>query len=190
VRTLKRIPVSRHGRWSTSLRPGRYSVKVAKSGFSSFSATLTVGGTSRNVGFNVAMSPSLRRGQIRIVLAWGAKPRDMDSYLKTPTGCVVSYRRKRCPGASLDQDDTNGWGPETTTINSLKRGTYKFMIKNYSGERGASLRGARVRIYRGGGLPPLDFVGGQAGRLSGRRNSEVWQVLTIDGRTGSVSVAR
>ena len=48
----------------------------------------------------VAMSPLLNPGSQRIVLHWGAKPKDLDSYLTVPQSdpakpdCVINYKRK------------------------------------------------------------------------------------------------
>ena len=82
---------------------------------------------SRTVTRTYAVSSPVQRGQLRIVLTWGATPRDMDSHLDTPSGCHVYYGRKQCPSgeAALDTDVTDSYGPETINIRSLKPGVYK-----------------------------------------------------------------
>jgi hypothetical protein len=82
---------------------------------------------SRTVTRTYAVSAPVQQGQLRIVLTWGATPRDMDSHLDTPSGCHVYYGRKQCPSgeAALDTDVTDSYGPETINIRSLKPGVYK-----------------------------------------------------------------
>ena len=82
---------------------------------------------SRTVTRTYAVSAPVQQGQLRIVLTWGATPRDMDSHLDTPSGCHLYYGRKQCPSgeASLDTDVTDSYGPETINIRSLNPGVYK-----------------------------------------------------------------
>ena len=66
------------------------------------------------------MSPVLPAGDFRIVLNWGANPRDLDSHLRGPCASEVMYNNKVCQAgqlkATLDRDATQGYGPETITI--------------------------------------------------------------------------
>lgn len=114
--------------------------------------------------------------KMRIVVSWGSKPTDVDSYLDTP-GCVVSYRKRECPAARLDVDVTNGFGPETVTVTRFDRGTYKFYLKNFSGDRPLKDT-ARVVVYTAEGERTYVAARGD-GRVSGTGKQEVWDVFTF-----------
>ena len=81
-----------------------------------------------------AVSGPVPQGQLRIVLTWGATPRDMDSHLDTPSGCHVYYGQKQCKSgeAGLDTDVTDSYGPETINIRKLKPGVYRYKVHAYS----------------------------------------------------------
>merc|ERR1712146_495601 len=40
------------------------------------------------------LSPKLNGKKARIVLTWGPHPRDLDTHMKTPTGCHMYYGKK------------------------------------------------------------------------------------------------
>jgi len=52
---------------------------------------------------DISMSPILNPGDSRVVLNWGAKPKDLDTYLTVPRGdpskpdCLISYKNKVYP---------------------------------------------------------------------------------------------
>ena len=87
-------------------------------------------------------------GELKAVLTWGATPRDLDFYLKTPDGTKINYRNKKPLGseASLTEDTTDGYGPETLNINPLQGGTYSFYVNNFSGGGYAHV-GAKIEVY-------------------------------------------
>jgi hypothetical protein len=82
---------------------------------------------SRVTQRTLAVARPVGPGKLRMVLTWGETPRDLDSHLDTPTGCHVFYGQKRCPdgSASLDADVTDGFGPETINVHTLRPGLYK-----------------------------------------------------------------
>ncbi len=87
----------------------------------------------------------------RATLTWGSKPRDLDSWLVTPTGARIGYSSKgsqgSAPFAQLDVDDTTSYGPENVSIYQYTpsgSGVYKYYVHNYSGE--GSIAGARVSV--------------------------------------------
>ncbi len=115
------------------------------------------------VNQNATVSITLNESQLRIVLDWGAYPRDLDSHLLGPTSSGgefhVYYGRKSYIEsgeqiADLDLDDTTGYGPETTTIYNPIEGIYTFYIYNYSGSPAMSTSGASVRVYTGNSNEP------------------------------------
>mmetsp|Transcript_9557 Transcript_9557/g.21954 ORF Transcript_9557/g.21954 Transcript_9557/m.21954 type:complete len:371 (-) Transcript_9557:10-1122(-) len=173
------------GRYSVRVARGSYTIKIVNRAYSTFNEHVTVTG---NVEYNCMVSPALPAGKMRIILTWGAAPRDADSWLSCPTGCTIYYGRSNCDGGkvTLDRDVTSGHGPETITIHQMVAGQYQYFIKNYSGER--SLSGASVAVYFGDSAVQ-HFVAGRDGRLVGSGRSEQWQVFSIDGRTGAVTAA-
>jgi hypothetical protein len=82
---------------------------------------------SRTTMRTYAVAKPLGPGKLRMVLTWGEEVKDLDSHLITSTGCHVYYGRKQCPdaSASLDADVTDGFGPETINVHSLRPGLYK-----------------------------------------------------------------
>ena len=95
----------------------------------------------------------------RITLTWGASPRDLDSHLigkdSNNNDFHLFYSNKSVKDidgsviASLDTDDTSGYGPENTTIfKSLKDVTYYFYVYNFSGSGEISGSEATVKIYK------------------------------------------
>ena len=82
---------------------------------------------SRTVEHTYAVAKPVGPGKLRMVLTWGEEVKDLDSHLITSTGCHVFYGNKQCPdgSASLDADVTDGFGPETINVHSLRPGLYK-----------------------------------------------------------------
>jgi hypothetical protein len=133
--------------------------------------------------------------EYRIVLTWGGQPQDLDSYLWTPEArpYKVYYNTPgftdAFPYAFLDQDDQDGYGPETITIFQLVPGTYLYAVALYSRTGGTiGTAGAMVKVYRGGTLirtftPPAsplwtDWYGDYGW----------WKVFTMDGNGTITSI--
>jgi hypothetical protein len=138
---------------------------------------------------DIALSPLQQAGETRIVLSWGATPPDLDSYLVVPdtiggppvhvyygqTGSVATY-----PFAQLDNDVTNGYGPETITIYQQVAGTYQFRVHDYAaGDNAASTTllgsGGRVDVYQNNELVQTFTVPNAPGTL--------WTVFELNGAT-------
>lgn len=111
---------------------------------------------------NGHVTNGLAADQVRIVLRWGEKPRDLDSHLVGPTSSGstfhIYYRKKRHIESSLmadlDLDDTTSYGPETTTIYQAIPGEYVFMVHDYTNRMETSSSkmansGAYVEVYLG-----------------------------------------
>ncbi|OIJ21743.1 hypothetical protein BKP45_03330 [Anaerobacillus alkalidiazotrophicus] len=111
--------------------------------------------------------------EIRIVLDWGAAPRDLDAHLYGPTPTDANFHvfygnRSYSYGeetyVSLDVDVTNGHGPETITIYQQIEGEYVYRVHQFSSDEELKNSSARVRVYRGNQLVetfrvPTDLVG-------------------------------
>jgi len=105
------------------------------------------------VNRKLVMSPALPPGKVRFVLSWDNEPADLDLHLKGP-GFHISYRNmKNAPNrARLDVDETEGYGPETITLDRIDPGaSYSLWVDNYSND--ARISGVeRVYVYAGAQL--------------------------------------
>ncbi|MCS5646916.1 MAG: hypothetical protein NZ838_12405, partial [Candidatus Marinimicrobia bacterium] len=139
---------------------GNHNAAGSSDGFCPFGAPFVIPDDYEGETFtyNFSMSPVLTAGQTRMVLNWGETPHDLDSHLLTPIiggstyhvyySSVGSYAE--APYAKLDTDDTDGYGPETITINQSFAGTYIYYIKNFNApSNGLKNSGAVAQIYSG-----------------------------------------
>ena len=95
--------------------------------------------------------------QVRIVLDWANRPRDLDAHLIKKGDYHISYRHTTTAqdgAAQLDRDDTNGNGPETITINEMSvTDSYIYKVHDYSNrsrrrsKKLANQSRATVRVY-------------------------------------------
>ena len=172
---------------------GDHDVTGTSDGFCPFSAPFTIpdGYEDEFFTYNFSMSPILEGEQIRMVLNWGATPRDLDSHLLTPeiegnTHHIYYSNRgsyTAVPYVKLDTDVTQGYGPETITINQLFAGTYTYYIKNYSGgNSGLKNSNAVVQIYSG------ESCASNIIEVPTDTNGLFWHVCNIDGATGDITV--
>ena len=141
--------------------------------------------------YNFSMSPVLAAGQTRMVLNWGETPPDLDSYLLTPIIDDSTYliyfsntgSDTTAPYAKLNTDDTDGYGPETITINQAFAGTYIYYIKNFNGvSDGLKNSGAVAQIYSGESCAATII------EVPTDTDGIYWYVCDIDGATGDVMV--
>ncbi len=164
---------------------GSQTVRASASGFTTLQQSVTVpaGGT---VTLNFALSPILGQGEIRIVLTWGATPRDLDSHLWLPPANPfhIYYANKgSCtafPYACLDVDDVTSYGPETVTIKQRFNGTYIYGVYNWSNDAAITSSGGRVQVYGASGLVAQYNV-----PTSG--NGRWWYVFDLNGNTGQIT---
>ncbi len=142
--------------FDTDMVNGQIPVTFRKDGFisSDFNLEVMVGSIFQN---QVSVSPELEPQQIRIVLDWADRPRDLDAHLIKEGGYHISYRDTRSSDdgtAQLDRDDTNGNGPETITINEMSvNDSYTYLVHDYSNDGSRRSRAlsnqsrAVVRVY-------------------------------------------
>jgi hypothetical protein len=131
--------------------------------------------------FNVALSPILVQGQLRIVLTWGVDPADLDAHLFGPLPGSTSRFHVywghliESPYAQLDHDERSGFGPETITITQLTPGQYTYSVHHYSGAGSIATSGALVRVFSGSQLVAQFTPPNQQGLT--------WNVFAYDGQT-------
>ena len=127
--------------------------------------------------------------QVRIVLEWGASPRDLDSHLTGPTSSgstfhvyygSKSYSESNVKIADLDLDDTSGYGPETTIYNPIE-GEYVFYVYNFSGSPDIKSSGATVKVFNGNSNEPAYVFS-----VSLTGDGRYWTVFTYDSKTRRV----
>lgn len=132
----------------------------------------------------VSVTPKLDGEQMRIVLTWGANPRDLDSHLSGPGGHVY-YGYKNITGANLDLDDTTSYGPETVTLDfdKITPGVYKYYVHWYSGIGTWATSGAMVSVNTKDGEIERFYVPNYTS------SSGNWEVFTIDTRNRTISTS-
>lgn len=158
----------RSGRYTANVPMGLLAITGAKAGYIDQHLDLNVAGRVRQgQGADLALSAVLPPGAYRVVLTWGAHSRDLDSHtyfgsgLSTHVYWPSSRRHFVAPGtggleATLDRDDVDGYGPETTSFANVGQCTtpgrclLKFKVKNYSYNDGEICNSqAVITVYRG-----------------------------------------
>ena len=170
------------------LPAGDHAVQVTKAGFTGAreGVQLTDGATAT---IRVALSPGLSSGELRIVLSWGADPRDLDSHLWVPQSGspyeVYFDDLGSCsagPWTCLDVDDTTSYGPETITVKQLQSGTYSYAVHWYAGTGSWAGSDAVVRVYDASGLVATYAAPGNASEPDAS-GAEWWYVFDLNGST-------
>lgn len=179
------------GAYAFAVSPGTYVLQATAGGFIVGivgPVTLPVG---TSVEADVVVSPTLGAGQTRIVLTWGATPRDLDSHLFGPASARsfhLYFSNRTVTGgavppdtlATLDVDRQEGFGPETITLLRQSAGSYRYVVHDFSNRASGvsaalSTSGARVRVFRGDALVAEFVVPNQPGTL--------WTVFDLNGTT-------
>lgn len=145
---------------------GMYPFRFKKEGFIEASYKFEV--VASTVFFNrFTVSPFTKLGALRIVLDWDRRPADLDLHLIKEGSYHVSYRDTRATAdgaAQIDRDDTNGYGPETITINRTDQtAIYTCYIVDYTNQTNTASRAlsqskATVRVYNNNELTDSFFV--------------------------------
>lgn len=95
---------------------------------------------------------------------------DLDYYIN-PVSCADGIT------ASLDRDDTDGYGPETTTIcQTINNGLYKYYVHHYDGDTTMSEGNAKVTVTTKSGVTRI-FTAPSA---NSNGTDDVWHVFNID----------
>ena len=172
----------------SGLEAGNYTGEISGSGFNTTHFTVVCLGGVTNPDQNAAITPVLSSDETRVVLTWGDEPDDLDSHLTGPTDSgdrfhIFFSEQTHAEGgttyADLDLDDTDSYGPETTTIYKQIDGLYRYSVHDYSNGSSSSSdalsqSGAQVRVYSGSDLlAKFDVPSNLAGTL--------WTVFELDG---------
>ncbi|WP_157261100.1 S-layer homology domain-containing protein [Paenibacillus wynnii] len=187
------VVTDENGNYFANLSPGIYTGQIVKSGFIT---TYVVGvslSTHKNTGQDATAIKIPAADEIRIVLTWNLKPWDEDSHLIGPAPNDTTFHTWYSDRefyydyvlyADLDHDDTNSYGPETTTIRKRVDGVYTFYIENFSGNGindadTLSASGGKVEIYNGDNSIPVKIYNVPVGD----NKDMFWHVfnMTVDG---------
>ena len=177
------------GKYTIVLPAGEYTMIVSKAGYKTASMTVQSRGESTIGNQNCTITPTVPEGQVRIVLEWGMKPKDLDSHLFNVSQKIHIFfpdkwkkaRRNGREIANLDVDDRDYEGPETTTILQQLSGQYIFIIHDYTNgheeytnyqSKDMAESGAKVSVYVGSNDPLIFEVPDQPGI--------VWEVFTLE----------
>ena len=170
------------GAFSVELEPDIYTITISCDGYMEESFEFEMEKGRSYSGEQFIISPNLAEGTARIVLEWGAQPRDLDSYLigeSDSAGSVfVGYYDKVASFggetiAELDVDDVDGYGPETITLYDLN-GVYKYTVVDYRSTSTLQQYGATVKVYLPGQDPVTISVEPGAGI------DNYWEVFELD----------
>ena len=189
------------GSYEVSLDAGIYTVLVrdesddANYFDDTFNIKILGNSTIHNQDFT--LTPKLNDGEVRVVLTWGEYPLDLDSHMVTSSDdnnfLHTWYRNKNAYSnvnsnnekvMNLDVDDTDSYGPETTSIYYPAGKTYDFYVHNYSDryeQNSTTLgnSGAVVKVYVAGQKEAKIFnVPNQDGTL--------WKVFSYDSETKNI----
>ncbi|MCP4156384.1 MAG: hypothetical protein GY757_52210, partial [bacterium] len=138
-----------------NLVSGQYHIDAEVEGFSPGAADVEVT-AGETAAVRILLSPDMVGDElVRIILEWDEHPRDVDSHLYLPGGSAVSnhhvfYSAKESMkgnsyAVNLDVDDTNSYGPETTTIFKNADGVYRFCLHHYAGVGTLGSSGSKVK---------------------------------------------
>jgi uncharacterized protein YfaP (DUF2135 family) len=118
-------------------------------------------------GMTYALSPVMTAlDGVRVVLNWGPSPRDLDLHVAFPDHHIYWSEKDGPKGtdARLDVDQTQGFGPETITIDKKhSNASYVFAVHDFtdrlnSSTSGLSNSGAKVLVYIGQSLVRSYYV--------------------------------
>lgn len=174
-----------YGNYTLQLEGGSYTVELQHEGYTTEFVDMYVGTYQSEMTQNFTISPELQAGEIRIVLEWGSHPTDLDSYLRGTRGndsVFISYRNPRCTVggetlAELDVDDTDGYGPETTTVYDPS-GDYVFSVVDFTASGDLAISGATVKVYLPGQQPVTISISECANTATDRYDIE-WSVFRV-----------
>ncbi len=78
-------------------------------------------------------SPVLGTGDLQVTVTWDTDQTDIDTWVQEPSGFWVYWSDEAGPTATLDYDDTDGYGPENVFVpaGGAAAGVYKVYVGYY-----------------------------------------------------------
>ncbi|MFC0475556.1 hypothetical protein ACFFHF_09875 [Robertmurraya beringensis] len=146
------------GFYSVSLPAGEYIGEMSGPNVISSNMYAAAPSDVYNTHQNETAIRAAASSELKIMLSWGEEPRDLDSHLigQTIDGTELHtayydqvHEEDGVTYVDLDWDDTNSYGPETTTFRKLKDGKYVFYVHNFSEEPNLAESNANVKIFKG-----------------------------------------
>jgi len=179
-----------NGNYRISLAGGNYTIEATKKGHTTIYFPIVSVGKHTSGNQNASITPTINKGEIRIVLTWGIRPMDLDAHLLTPNiegrrhhiffNPRTRGQRSSAPYVQLDVDDTSSYGPETITIYKSQPGTYHYYVHNYSGTPAIRHSDAKVEIYS-----EIGQVKSYNIPISGK--GKYWNIFSYEGSTGKIT---
>jgi hypothetical protein len=161
-----------------SVPAGAAVVDVSAGGFEPLKVTAPAGSISP---LRIVLSPDLAPGEVRLVLTWAERPRDIDGHLYGPlvggARYHISFKDRTATGATLDVDAKEGLGPETITIKASP-GTCQYFVAHSENlgtadGQGLARSGAQVRVHYKGAKANEPYV------LPANPMGPLWHVFDI-----------
>lgn len=181
--TYNAIIIAQNSTYSIQLSAGTYTRNATLTNYVPSGSSITVSANTDETNADNSVLFSVIFQGWRSVLSWNTK-QDLDAYTKLPNGEIVYYKNKisKDKSVTLDVDNRDGSGPETTTFNfntSSIVGNYNFYVNSYSQlPLNASL--AKVTVYHGSlEVVELQIPSNVAGAL-------YWNVFAINVAAGGV----
>lgn len=182
------------GFYSVSLPAGEYVGEMSGPNVISSNMYAVAPSDIYNTQQNETAIRAAASSELKIMLSWGETPWDLDSHLigETIDGTELhtAYYNKvheedGVTYVDLDWDDTNSYGPETTTFRKLKDGKYVFYVHNFSGDTNLGQSNANVKIFKGN-----DQTADQTFTLpTGTGSERYWVVFAVDIKDNGNSVS-
>jgi uncharacterized protein YfaP (DUF2135 family) len=183
---------------------GNYTVEIGGNGtcngvtdsYATTYGTVISAGTDTPSSQDFLISPKLGTDEVRIVLSWGAQPKDLDSHLEygsaRPNQVVWDAKNKLGGDLTLDIDVVTGYGPETVTMkgsvwSQARRG---YSVYNWTkGQRDSNATtiansGAVVRVFKGSQGLVRTYVAGPG------QTELWWQIFCLDTNKNIVDVGQ
>lgn len=148
-----------YGYYWTTLPKGEYTGEISGDNLVTTYMYASVDSDSFKPEQNETAIATAASSEMKLVVRWGLDPRDVDSHLiglnDNGKPFHVYYVDKQYVNnngenvVDLDWDDTESYGPETTTFRKLKDGQYIFYLHKYAGESTLRKSDAKIEIYKG-----------------------------------------
>ncbi len=128
--------------------------------------------------FNVNANIPAR--DLTIILTWATNENDVDLHVYDPNGNEAWYRALTgIPGGSLDLDDTDGYGPETFTVEQATPGQWTVKVRYYATHGVTSDVPATVTVSKHEGTPEVFTHTFTADQANGDDPTNDWTVTTF-----------